>query len=97
MKRLLSLFLALSISCSLALPSAALEVDDAKKLLQAYYIDELPEGFEEMTSLDEILAAIGDPYTCYLSAEEYAQLQDAVNGQSVVGIGISVSAVFEDG
>lgn len=97
MKRLLSLFLALGLSCSLALPAAALEVEDAKDLLRTYYVDELPEGFEEMTDLDEILDAINDPYTGYLSPEEYGQLQSFINGDSVEGIGVSISTVFENG
>lgn len=97
MKRLLSLFLALGLSASLALPACALEVDDAKELLKTYYIDPLPEQFDEMDDLDEILAAINDPYTSYLSAEEYTQLQTSINGQTVVGIGASLDLIFDQG
>lgn len=97
MKRLLSLILAMALSCSLALPSAALDVEDAKDLLRTYYVNPLPQGFDEMDDLDEILAAINDPYTNYLPAEHYSQMQTSINGSSVVGIGITVSTVFEDG
>jgi hypothetical protein len=83
MKRLLSFFLAIGLSCSLALPAAALEAEDAKQLLETYYIDTLPEGFSEMTSLEEIIAAIDDPYTTYLSAEEYQNLLNSINGLRV--------------
>ena len=97
MKRLLSLVLALGLSVSLALPACALEVEDAKELLKTYYIDPLPEQFDEMDDLDEILAAINDPYTSYLSAEEYTQLQTSINGQTVVGIGASLELIFDNG
>ena len=97
MKRLLSFFLAIGLSCSLALPAAALEAEDAKQLLEAYYIDTLPDGFSEMTSLEEIISAIDDPYTTYLSAEEYQLLLNSVNGESVVGIGISIQTAYDNG
>ena len=97
MKQLLSLLLALGLSASLALPACALEVEDAKELLKTYYVDPLPEQFDEMDDLDAILDAINDPYTCYLSAEEYAQLQTSINGQTVVGIGASIHLIFENG
>lgn len=87
----------MALSCSFALPAAALEVEDAKDLLRTYYVNPLPEGFDEMDDLDEILAAINDPYTNYLPAEYYSQMQTSINGSSVVGIGITVGTVFEDG
>lgn len=97
MRRLFSLLLAFGLSLSLSVPSFALELEDAKELLKAHYIDPLPDGFEEMDDLDEILTAINDPYTTYLTAEEYSQLQTAINGQTVVGIGASVHLIYEDG
>lgn len=97
MKRLLSLVLALGLSCSLALPAAALEVEDAKDLLRAYYVNPLPADFDQMDDLDEIIAALNDPYTSYLPAEKYTQMQTSIDGTSVVGIGVTVSTVFDGG
>lgn len=97
MKRLFSALLALGLSLSLTVPAAALEVEDAKQLLKTYYVDSLPEGFDEMDSLDEILSAINDPYTIYLTADEYQQLLSSINGSSVVGIGVSINTVFDNG
>lgn len=97
MKRLLSLILALGLSCSLALPAAALEVEDAKDLLRAYYVNPLPADFDQMDDLDEIIAALNDPYTSYLPAEKYTQMQTSIDGSSVVGIGVTVSTVFDGG
>lgn len=97
MKRIVSLLCAAALGFSLAAPAAALEVEDAKELLRTYYIDPLPDGFEAMTDLEQIIAAINDPYTTYLSAEEYGNFQTAIEGESLVGIGVSVRTVFEDG
>lgn len=97
MKRLLSLILTLTLGSSLALPAAALEVEDAKQLLRTYYVNPLPAGFDEMDDLEEILAAINDPYTNYLPAEKYTQMQTSIDGEQVVGIGVTVSTVYENG
>ena len=97
-KRLLSALLALILSLSLtALPAAALEVDQAKELLQEYYVDGVPESVLALDSLEEILQALGDPYTTYFTAEEYAAFLQQVNGSSVTGIGVSVQNIFQDG
>ena len=50
-----------------------------------------------MDSLDELLEALGDAYTTYMTKEEYQNFLTAVNGESVVGIGVSVSSVFDEG
>ena len=97
MKRLFSLILALGISLSLSPPAVALELESAKELLETYYVDKLPEGYENMASLEELFSAIEDPYTGYLTAEEYEQLLTSVNGDRVVGVGISIQNTFHDG
>lgn len=97
MKRLFSLLLAAGLSSTLVLPASALEVEDAKHLLHTYYIDTLPENFEELDSLDAILNAIGDPYTSYLTKEEYQRFNENVNGASLVGIGVSIQTAYQNG
>lgn len=97
MKKLLSSLLAACISLSLALPAAALDVEDAKALLQTYYVNGVPPEVMELDSLDEILEALGDPYTDYFTAEEYQDFLTFVNGETVVGIGVSISKEFHDG
>lgn len=97
-KKLLSFFLSLTFMISLtAIPVAALSVEDAKQLLQEYYVDKIPEDVLSMGSLDEILDALGDPYTVYMSAEQYEQFLSAVNGDTVVGIGVSIQSEFDNG
>ena len=98
MKKFLSAFLSLAVALSLtALPASALELEDAKTLLQTYYVDPLPDEIWSLDSLDEILEAIGDPYTVYMNTEEYQAFLSSVNGDTVVGIGASVENAYNDG
>lgn len=98
MKKLLTSLLALSLVLSLcAAPAAALELEDARQLLKTHYVDEIPEEILSLGTLDEILAALGDPYTVYYTAGEYQDFLSSVNGETVVGIGVSIQTAFEDG
>ena len=98
MKKLFASLLALCLSLSLcAAPAAALELEDAKELLDTYYVDPIPDSVLSKDSLDEILEALGDPYTVYLTADEYQGFLSSVNGDQVVGIGVSVQNAYEDG
>ncbi|MEA4934292.1 MAG: S41 family peptidase, partial [Lawsonibacter sp.] len=97
-KKLLSFLLSLTLILSLtAIPAAALSVEDARQLLQEYYVDKIPDDVLSRDSLDEILDALGDPYTVYMSAEQYQQFISAVNGDTVVGIGVSIQSEFDNG
>ena len=98
MKKLVSRILALclTLSCA-ALPAAALDLEAAKELLAQYYVDGVPQEVLELESLDEILAALGDPYTLYMDAGTYESFLKDVNGQVLVGIGVSVETAFHDG
>ena len=42
--------------------------------------------------MEEVIQALGDPYTMYLTPEEYAAFQASMSDQEVVGIGISAPA-----
>ena len=72
MKKLLSSLLALCLTLSLAaLPASALELDEAKELLAVHYVEGVPPEVLELDSLDAVLEAINDPYTYYMTAEQY--------------------------
>lgn len=91
MKRLLFRFTALTLCLlTLLLPVHALSVEQAIGLLEEYYIDELPETALQAQTLDELLAALGDPYTLYMNKEEYAAFVASINDARLVGIGISI-------
>lgn len=97
-KKLFAFLMSLTLIISLtAIPAAALSTEDAKQLLLEYYVDKIPEDVLSLDSLDEILAALGDPYTVYMSAEEYQQFLSSVNGDTVVGIGVSIQPAFDNG
>ena len=98
MKRLLSTLLALALGLSLtALPASALELEQAKELLAAIYVDGVSPEILELDDLDAILEAIGDPYTFYMTGEQYEAFNQSVNGQELVGIGATVQNAFADG
>ena len=44
-------------------------------------------GFVSVT-IQEITDALGDPYTYYMTAEEYQRFQDSLSDTAVVGIGV---------
>ena len=98
MKKLLSSLLALVLGLSLAvLPASALELDQARELLAVHYVDGVPPEVLELPSLDAILKAIDDPYTFYMTPEQYDAFDQSVNGQTVVGIGATVETAYNGG
>ena len=72
MRRLLRQILALVCTALLLLTSAsALTVDQALTLLDELYVNPIPEEARQAQSLDALLEIPGDPYTEYMTAEEY--------------------------
>ena len=92
MKKLFHRLVATLCVLALCLTSAsALSVEDALRLLEENYVGELPPAAYEATTLDELMDAVGDPYTYYMSAEEYAEFLDSVEGEShITGIGAGI-------
>lgn len=87
---------ALSLSL-LTLPVAqALTPSQAKTLLDEFYVDEIPEAVFEQDTIDEMLTVLGDPYTEYFTAEDYADFIASMSDSSLVGIGIVYQSV-QDG
>ena len=50
-----------------------------------------------LDSTEAILEALNDPYTVYMSAEEYQAFLNQVDGETVVGIGVSIQNAVDDG
>lgn len=84
-RRICALIMALGM---LITSASALTVEQARDLLNEYYIDEIPEDVLAHGTIDEILAALGDPYTEYYTAEELAGFYAAIEDVQIVGIGI---------
>lgn len=86
--RILSLFLVLILLCA---PTAhALNVEQARELLTQYYVDEIPEQVLSRDTIEDILLALGDPYTQYMDAGQYQAFLASMEDSVVVGIGVSV-------
>ena len=84
-KRICALILALGM---LITSASALTVDQTRDLLREYYIDEIPEEVLAHETIDEIISALGDPYTEYYTAAELAEFYAAIEDVQIVGIGI---------
>lgn len=66
MKKLLRQSIALCLSLSLlALPTLAISPQQTLELLETHYLYEIPDGARQAPTVDEMLAALGDPYARY--------------------------------
>nr|MCR5825835.1 S-layer homology domain-containing protein [Oscillospiraceae bacterium] len=97
MKTLFRRLLASVCSLALCLTAAnALSVEQALSLLEEKYVDPLPDAAYEAESLDALFAAIGDPYTYYMTAAENAQFFEQVESEnSITGIGATIEYTAE--
>ena len=92
MKKYLSRLPALLLALLLLIaPASALTVDQALEILEALYYYDIPDEAYEATTVDELMGLLSDPYTEYMSAEEYQAFLDALEGSAgTVGIGVSI-------
>ncbi len=88
LRRAMAAFLTLAL---LAAPVGALSPEQARELLETFYIDPLPAAAYRAETMDELIEALGDPYTYYMDAARYAAFTQSVEHESAVtGIGASV-------
>ena len=86
--RLLAMLLTLLL---LAAPASALTVDQALELLEEWYYYDIPDEAYQAGTIDELIKLLGDPYTQYMSTEEYQTFLNGLEGSSgAVGIGVYV-------
>lgn len=76
--------------------AGALTVEQARTLLEEYYVDEVPAAALEQESVQGMIDALGDIYTEYWNAEEYEAYMATMEDTSLVGIGVVCSG-GEDG
>lgn len=82
---------AIGIAALLLTGASALTVEQAVELLEEWYIDDLPAEAYEAETVEEVFAALGDSYTYYMTAEDYAAFNSLVeNTESLVGVGIAI-------
>ncbi|MBS4960099.1 MAG: S41 family peptidase [Clostridiales bacterium] len=70
------------------------KMDYITNLLNQYYVDELDFSQMEEGVYAGMVAGLGDPYTMYMSAEEFQEFNQSTEG-SFYGIGVTVS-MMED-
>lgn len=89
---LLVLILTLILSSQSFAFAAADEASQVRDLLNNYYVDPVSEQVLNASSIEDMLKALGDPYTTYFTANEY---QDFINSidQRFSGIGIHMDIV----
>ncbi len=90
MKKLRRLSVFMLLLALLVVPAHALTAGQAADLLERYYIDPLPARVLEQTSVEEMLAALGDPYTEYFDATAYAAFLDSMRDSVTYGIGVTM-------
>lgn len=78
---------ALAALCMLATPAWALTVEQARELLQENYVDVIDPEVLDKPTVDELLAALGDPYTEYMDPREYADFLASMEDETLCGIG----------
>jgi len=71
-------------------------VEQARELLEEYYVDPIPDGVLEQPTIEAILKSLGDPYTGYFTAQEYDKYRSGLSDTSLVGIGVAMS-IRDDG
>ena len=96
-KRFSSAALCAALLASLTLPVGALDVAQARSLLEEHHVDPLPPAAYAAQSVEELLASLNDRYTVYYTAEEYDAFLQQVNGEEMVGIGVSILNAFLNG
>ena len=92
--RLPALGLALAMLCSTGVH--ALTPEQALELLNTYYIGELPAAVQDQTTIEDMVNALGDPYTQYFTPEEYRLFTSSMEDARLVGIG-GVFVLAEEG
>ncbi len=97
MKKHLSRLTALLLALILLLaPAFALNVDQALELLEALYYYDIPEEAYKAKTVEELLQVLSDPYTQYMTEQEYQTFLKALEGDAdIVGIGVSVQYTFD--
>ncbi len=92
----LSLVACVQPQMNLNVPEGTSKLDHLKAILETYYIDidDVDMGKVEDAAAEAMVNALGDRWSYYFTAEEYAALEEQ-NNNSYVGIGVTVT-VRED-
>ena len=90
-KYLTRLAAALLAAVLLTAPAGALTVEQALELLEEIYYYDIPEAAYSAGTVDAVVEALGDPYTDYMTQEEYEAFLGELEGATgAVGIGVAM-------
>lgn len=64
-------------------------IDEVRNALSTYYVDQIPEDVINRGTIDEIIKGLNDPYTDYLTKEEYDSFLNSINNE-FSGIGVYI-------
>lgn len=94
--RLFSRLSAAALALVLALaPAQALTVEQARALLVENYVDPIGPDVLEQPTVSSMLEALGDPYTEYLTPQEYADFLASMEDTTMGGIGVTAAMTGE--
>lgn len=86
LRRALSILLSLML---LAAPALALDTAQAGELLQKYYIDSVSQEVLSQSTVEDMISALGDPYTQYFDARAYAEFLASMSDTRTGGVGVT--------
>jgi carboxyl-terminal processing protease len=69
-------------------------LEQERQLINAYYLNDIPQGALEKDNLKDMVDALKEPYSQYFTAKEYEDFTGSVNNR-FSGIGISIDVVSE--
>lgn len=64
--------------------------DEVRKYLELYYVDELPQSTLEKENIDDMMKEL-DPYSSYMTEEEYQGFIDSIERSAYSGIGVAIN------
>lgn len=95
MKKSMALIFTLLFIVSSSLSAATpLHVDEVRQIIDAYYVDPVSQEILNLTTIEEMIKALNDPHTNYMSEEAYERYLNSIE-QNFTGVGIHIEAISE--
>jgi len=70
-------------------------VEEVRDILWEHYVEPVPYSIWQQTTVDDVIATLGDPYTRYLTDDEFREFWFSIEGK-FGGIGIVIDSVAEN-
>ncbi len=93
MKKIIAFTMAVCMAATSALALTPVQLDG---ILAERYPASVPQAVTQAATVEDKLAALGDPYARYMTAEEYADFQASMS-EGEQAVGATVTAALEDG